>query len=61
MKPEGPWDLWSKSLTNQHLSLPPQPQGARVSLEQIKDFIRDNKKGLIVGAVAALIVRALVR
>lgn len=30
-------------------------------MEEIKQFIRLNKKGLIVGAIAALIVRGLIR
>lgn len=32
-----------------------------MTLDEVKQFIRDNKKGLIVGAVAALVIRALVR
>lgn len=32
-----------------------------MTLDEIKQFIRENKKGLIVGAIAALAVRALIR
>jgi predicted negative regulator of RcsB-dependent stress response len=32
-----------------------------MTLEDLKLFIRENKKGLIVGAVTALVIRALIR
>ena len=32
-----------------------------MNVESIKQFIQENKKGLIVGVVAALIVRAILR
>lgn len=32
-----------------------------MTFAEVKLFIQENKKGLIVGAVAALIVRALIR
>jgi predicted negative regulator of RcsB-dependent stress response len=32
-----------------------------MSLDEIKRFISENKKGLIVGAIAALAIRALIR
>lgn len=32
-----------------------------MSIEDIKLFVRENKKGLIVGAVLALVVRAVLR
>jgi predicted negative regulator of RcsB-dependent stress response len=32
-----------------------------MTMEEIKNFIRLNKKGLIVGAIAALALRALIR
>lgn len=31
------------------------------SIEEIKQFIRENRKGIIVGAVGALVIRALIR
>jgi len=32
-----------------------------MSVEAVKQFIRENRKGLIVGAAAALIIRAILR
>jgi predicted negative regulator of RcsB-dependent stress response len=32
-----------------------------MSVEAIKQFIHENKKGLIVGAIAALVIRAILR
>ncbi len=32
-----------------------------MTMDEIKKFIYDNKKGIIVGAVAALLLRGLIR
>lgn len=32
-----------------------------MTIEEIKQFIYENKKGLIVGAVVALLIRGLIR
>lgn len=32
-----------------------------MTIDEIKKFIMDNKKGLIVGAVAALLLRGLIK
>jgi predicted negative regulator of RcsB-dependent stress response len=30
-------------------------------MDSVKQFIQENKKGLIVGAIAALVIRAIIR
>lgn len=36
-------------------------QGVNVTLEEIKQWVLDNKKGIIVGAVAAIVIRSIIR